>query len=63
MKYRLVLLEPVSGADGFGEETPSYREFRTVAAERVKTSGGAARRSASISPTTGPSSISATHIR
>lgn len=39
MKYRLVLLEPVSDTGSFGEDTPSYREFRTVAAERVKTSG------------------------
>lgn len=39
MKYKLVLLEPVTDADGFGEETPGYKEFRTVAAERVKLSG------------------------
>lgn len=40
MKYRLVLLEPVSvDTAGFGEETPTYTEFRTVAAERVKTNG------------------------
>ncbi len=39
MRYKLVLLEPVSTEDGFGEETPGYKEFRTVAAERVKTTG------------------------
>ena len=39
MKYRLVLLKPVADGDGFGEETPRYKEFRTVAAERVKTTG------------------------
>ena len=33
MKYKLVLLKPVSDTDGFGEETPVYKEFRTVAAE------------------------------
>lgn len=39
MKYKLVLLKPAGDADGFGEETPGYTEFRTVAAERVKVSG------------------------
>lgn len=39
MRYRLVLLDPVSDEDGFGEETPVYSEFRTVAAERVKATG------------------------
>lgn len=39
MKYRLLLLEPVIDTEGFGEETPTYKEFRTVAAERVKASG------------------------
>lgn len=39
MKYKLVLLEPVSEGDGFGEETPKYKDFRTVWAERVNVSG------------------------
>ena len=39
MKYKLVLLRPVSDVDGFGEETPTFENFRTVAAERVKASG------------------------
>lgn len=39
MKYKLVLLKPASDGDGFGEETPRYTEYRTVWAERVKTSG------------------------
>lgn len=39
MKYRLVLLRPVKDVDGFGEETPTFENFRTVAAERVKASG------------------------
>lgn len=39
MKYKLELLKPVTDEDGFGEEAPDYRHFRTVAAERVKTSG------------------------
>ena len=62
MKYRLVLLEPVSDTGSFGEDTPSYREFRTVAAERVKTSGSRSEE-ASISPTIVPSSTSAMLIR
>lgn len=39
MKYRLKIYEPVSGADKWGEETPEYRELRTIHAERVKFSG------------------------
>lgn len=39
MKYKLALLEPTTVVDNFGEETPGYREFRIVAAERVKISG------------------------
>lgn len=39
MKYRLKVYEPVSDANGFGEETPTYRHFRTINAERVKATG------------------------
>lgn len=39
MKYKLELLRPAAAVDGFGEETPDYISVRTVAAERVKTSG------------------------
>lgn len=39
MKYRLVLMEPTADGDGFGEETPTFKELRTVAAERVKVNG------------------------
>lgn len=39
MKYKLELLKPVDGGDAFGEETPEFVRFRTVAAERVKMSG------------------------
>ena len=39
MKYKLVLLQPVVAVNSFGEETPAYKEFRKVAAERVKTTG------------------------
>lgn len=35
-----MLLKPDSDTDvSFGEETPGYKEFRTVAAERVRISG------------------------
>lgn len=39
MRYKLTLMRPVSIIDDFGEETPEYEDFRTVAAERVKASG------------------------
>ena len=63
MKYKLVLLKPVSDGDSFGEETPHYSEFRTVAAERVKTTVTAATRWANISPTIAPSSTYAMPTR
>ena len=39
MKYKLVLLEPVKAENDYGEETTTYKETRTVHAERVKQSG------------------------
>ena len=39
MKYRLLVYEPITGADGWGEETPEYREICVIHAERVKISG------------------------
>lgn len=39
MKYKLVLMQPVSEGDGFGEDTPKYKEHRVVWAERVKATG------------------------
>lgn len=39
MKYRLVLMKPVSTVNGFGEKAVTYEETRTVWAERVKMNG------------------------
>lgn len=39
MRCRLKTFEPVSDTDKFGEETPNYRYFRTIHAERVRMSG------------------------
>ena len=39
LRYRLRIKKPVSGSDGFGEETPIYKNVGIVHAERVKISG------------------------
>ncbi len=39
MKYRLKLLQPTASTNEYGEETATYKETRTVWAQRVKQSG------------------------
>lgn len=39
MKYKLVILRPVTLTNDYGEETTSYEEVRTIHAERVKYTG------------------------
>lgn len=39
MKYRITLLEPETATNDYGEEATTYKETRTVHAERVKQSG------------------------
>lgn len=39
LKYKITLLEPVRTTDRMGAEKVEYTETRTVAAERVRTSG------------------------
>lgn len=39
MKYRLKLLQPTASTNAYGEETATYKETRTVWAQRVKQSG------------------------
>lgn len=39
MKYRLKLLQPMASTNDYGEEATTYKEVRTVWAERKKQSG------------------------
>lgn len=48
LKYRLEVLRPLKGKNGFGERAAGFESVGTVYAERVKISGGSTREAGEI---------------